>query len=293
VSTSVGLIGCGKMGYGLGRSLLRKNYKLYIFPHHNMTKINLLKNQGAIVCESIRMMTSECKVILMSLPNVETIQEIIFGKNGLANFENKQNIIIDTSTSSYLATKEICRELDGIKVKYIDAPLIGNPIEAEMGKLTTIVGTEQGASKTVDQIIKSFSKNVIYVGKSGEGQKLKLLCNFVCMSFALIVEFALSCGKQINVDLQQFDRAMSCGTNYVATIPMMLTWLRTKDTNILDFSIKNAAKDLHYFYDMINNLKNKNEFVSILKLYESVSINEKFKNKTLPFLFVYFQNFEK
>lgn len=289
---NIGLIGCGLMGSGIGLSLIRNGHKIYISKHSENKNVDMLVEKGAKFVNKPKDILKNCKIIILCLPDANSVNDVICGQDGIINYLQKGSIVIDTTTSCPKVTENIYSLLLSKGINYADAPLTRSPNEAMLGKLNVIIGANQNTYDTILPILEAFSENIFYAGDVGNAHKLKLLNNFICMSFVAIVEYAVFCGKKLDLDLDLLNSIMSTGSNYVSAIPLMIEWLKSKNPYTLNFSLKNATKDMKYFFELIEVSKNKKFFSNLLSIYEHASKDVYVKEKSLPYLYDFFENNE-
>ena len=68
------------------------------------------------------------------------------------------------------------------KIRYVEAPVMGGPVQAEQGILGAIVGSKKEDYQEAKNILLNFCKEAIYFGEVGKGAKAKLLSNFLSFS---------------------------------------------------------------------------------------------------------------
>lgn len=290
---SVGLIGVGLMGIGIGINILKSGRKLFVFRHKNGRNIRKLRMLGAQLKNSYAEIASSCEVIILCLPNSLVVEEVMLGEYGLINFLKRGSIVIDCTTSEPSSVLLIKRLLIHRGIYFLDAPLTRSPKESIAGKLNTIVGGDQHAYNIIEPIIRSFAENIFYVGKSGSGSKLKLVNNFIGLSFTLIVIYALAYAKEEKIDMKELDKIMSKGSNYIPAIPLMIKWLFNCKEPVLEFSIKNAYKDMSYFRNLVKKHKVDHKLLNALVNNFSEASRNGIGNKMLPNLFRFILNSEK
>ena len=61
---------------------------------------------------------------------------------------------------------------------FVDAPLARTPVEAEQGRLNTMVGADDAVFARLKPVLSAFCENVIHAGPPGHGHTLKLINNF-------------------------------------------------------------------------------------------------------------------
>lgn len=290
---SIGLIGVGLMGIGIGINILKSGRELFVLKYKNGRNIRKLKTLGAHLKNSYAEIASSCEVIILCLPNSLMVEKVMLGEHGLINFLRTGSIIIDCTTSEPSSVLLIKNLLVRRGIYFMDAPLTRSPKESIAGKLNIMVGGDQHAYNVIEPVVKTFAENIFYVGESGSGSKLKLVNNFISMSFIMIVIYALAYAKEENIDLKELDKIMAKGSNYIPAIPLMIKWLFNSKESVLQFSIRNANKDMSYFRNLVKKHKMDHKLLNALVDNFNEASQSKVGNKMLPDLFNFIINSEK
>ncbi|MGR0287286.1 hypothetical protein ACUWE6_08130 [Bacillus subtilis subsp. subtilis] len=87
------------------------------------------------------------------------------------------------------------------------------------------------------------------------------------MGFTAIVITSLALAKLNNIDVNKLDEIMSKGSRFCIYLPSMINWINNKEESILQFSINNAYKDLKYFKEIINEEKNRVNYLLLMNLF--------------------------
>lgn len=249
----IGLIGSGLIGKGIGLNLLKAGYNVTVLEHKSRENINYLLNNGAFVTNNLEELAKKCKKIILCLPSSDEVELVLLKENGLIDLLGEDSLIIDCTTANPNSTNKIQKISKDRKIHYLDAPVIRGPQEALAGKLITVVGGDREQYKINKKIIDCFSEKVIYVGESGSANKLKLINNFISMTFTFAIMVGLKEAKRNKIEFETLDSLMKMGSNYIPALPNMIKWIESNDDSILQFSIKNAAKDLKYFNSIASN----------------------------------------
>ena len=78
--------------------------------------------------------------MFVSLPNSETVKEVVLGDGGLSSRLSKGSLIVDMTTGDPNMTREIAKSLLQKKIEFIDAPVSGGPRGAQEGNIAIMVG---------------------------------------------------------------------------------------------------------------------------------------------------------
>ena len=129
---TVGLVGVGLMGHGIGRNILAKGFKLNVVAHRNRAPVDSLISLGAHEAASIAEMVQSSDMLILVVtgsPQVEEVMKVVLakGKKGL--------IVADCSTAEPHSTLKIHMEAKAAGIHFIDTPMTRTPKEAEAGKL--------------------------------------------------------------------------------------------------------------------------------------------------------------
>jgi 3-hydroxyisobutyrate dehydrogenase-like beta-hydroxyacid dehydrogenase len=153
---------------------------------------------GAVAAASPTELAQKAEVILLCLPDTQVVEAVIFGKEGLIHGLSAGSLMVDLSTINYLATLKIEQELRAKGVTFLDAPISGLEARAKEGTLTIMAGGDAEAFEKVRPILQAMGKEIIYMGKSGNGQLTKLInqlfLNISCAATAEILPMAVKMG---------------------------------------------------------------------------------------------------
>ncbi|MCF8097007.1 MAG: NAD(P)-dependent oxidoreductase, partial [Desulfarculaceae bacterium] len=150
--------------------------------------------------------------VLLSLPNTAIVEEVIFGKDGLASTAQPGLIICDCGTTSYLPTLELAERLAGQGVVLVDAPVSGMEARAISGELTVMYGGSSEVFQALTPAFEAMGNKVLNMGQVGSGQLTKLvnqlLFNISCAAIAEILPMATKLG----LDPEKVTQVVTTGT---------------------------------------------------------------------------------
>ena len=89
--------------------------------------------------------------------------------------------------------------------------LTRTPVEAEQGRLNTMVGADEATFREIEPALKAFCENIFHIGEVGAGHKIKLINNCAAIGqMALIAEALTACAK-LGVDPKKYFALVSTG----------------------------------------------------------------------------------
>lgn len=243
----IGFIGVGLMGHGMAKNIVEKGYPLSIIGHRNRKPVNDLVRRGAREARSPAEMAKHSDVIFLCVTSSVQVEDLIRRKDGIKAGAHKGLIIVDCSTADPNSTIALAEELAPLGVRLIDAPLGRSPKEAEEGLLNTFVGSDAKTLKEVRPIVETWAENIIHVGPVGAGHKMKLINNFVAMSYVAIYAEAFTTAKKTGVPLDKFREVISAGGLNSGMFQNVCKWVVDGDPKAHEFTIANCNKDVRYY----------------------------------------------
>ena len=168
----IGFIGLGTMGRPMARHLQVAGHRLLLRDVGPVAPE--LVDAGGVVCKSGKEVAENSDVVIIMVPDTLHVEAVLFGEDGVAAGLSKDQIVVDMSSISPLATKEFAKKVEGLGVDYLDAPVSGGEVGAKAASLTIMVGGPERAFNTMKPVFDKMGKNVTRVGGNGDGQTTKV-----------------------------------------------------------------------------------------------------------------------
>ncbi|MGI9305724.1 MAG: NAD(P)-dependent oxidoreductase [Gammaproteobacteria bacterium] len=177
----IGCIGLGIMGAPVAQNMRRAGYALRVFARRPQTAAAV---KDCPADESPRTLAAQCAAIMLNVSDTPDVEELTLGKNGLAEGMKPGGIIIDMSTISPAAARQIAAKLAEKEIFFLDAPVSGGQKGAIDGTLTIMAGGDARAFARALPLLQSAGKTITHVGESGAGQTVKA-CNQIIIGAAI------------------------------------------------------------------------------------------------------------
>lgn len=263
----VGFIGLGLMGRGMAKNILTKGNDLLVMAHKNRAPIDELIGMGAREVKSPREMAGEADFIVICVTGSPEVESVVRGKNGILAGAKPGLIVIDSSTADPVSTAALSAEMAEKGVGLVDAPLSRTPKEAEAGTLDVMVGAADDAFAKAKPIIDCFAGKIVHVGPVGAGHTMKLINNFVSISYAAIYSEAMSLGARTGVSPKQFHAVIGGGRMSCGFYDTFMKYVIERDRDAHKFTITNAHKDMRYLMNLSNAAGSANVVAPVVKGY--------------------------
>jgi 3-hydroxyisobutyrate dehydrogenase len=197
--TRLGFIGLGTMGHGMAANILMAGNNLTVW-NRTPEKANDLVCEVAISPVELGKVSDIVFVCISDTPDVE---EVVFGDNGVIHGLGPGALIVDHSTISPVATRDLAARAGEAGVSWVDAPVSGGAEGAEQGMLTVMAGGPAGALDRARPFMEAYSKTITHIGEEpGSGQMAKAVNQVLVVLNELAASEALLLAQGAGLDLQ-------------------------------------------------------------------------------------------
>jgi 3-hydroxyisobutyrate dehydrogenase len=193
---NVGLVGAGVMGKLVARRVLEAGGSLRVFDVSE-SAMAAVASLGAGVSPSPAVVAAASDIVLMSLPGPQQVEQTVTGREGLLKGARSGMIIVDLSTVDPESTRAMAAAAAQRKVAYLDAPVLGRP--ASVGEWSLPVGGDPDSLAACLDVLRLFSRNVIYIGPAGSGNKVKLLNQMMFSAINGITAEMMAASEKIGI----------------------------------------------------------------------------------------------
>jgi 3-hydroxyisobutyrate dehydrogenase-like beta-hydroxyacid dehydrogenase len=253
-SPRIGLIGIGLMGHGMAKNIVSKGFSLTFLKRRSMPDAGAdLVALGAKEVTTAREVAAVSDIIILCVTGSPDVEVSCFGPQGIALAARAGMMVVDTSTAEPTSTQAMRERFAPLGVEFVDAPLARTPVEAELGKLNTMVGATDSSFARLEPVLKAYCENIFHVGPPGAGHKVKLMNNFIAQAICVATAEAFAASVKSGVDPKQLVRVVSAGGVNSGLFQAMAKAL-DGDMQGLKFQLDNARKDLRYYTHFTENM---------------------------------------
>ncbi len=168
----IGFIGLGIMGRPMALNLKGAGHAIAVPDRASLTAelraaAEVRANAGAVARGS--------EVVILMVPDTPDVEQVLFGKDGVAASLSKGTLLIDMSSISPIATKAFAKRINELGCDYVDAPVSGGEVGAKQATLTIMAGGPTAAFERALPLLQTMGKNITHVGEeNGAGQTCKV-----------------------------------------------------------------------------------------------------------------------
>lgn len=207
---NLGFIGLGIMGKPMAGHLVKAGHRVYVYDL-NPEPIRELSAKGAVACRSSKEVAEKSDVIILMVPDTPDAEQVLFGREGVAEGVKKGSVVVDMSSISPIATKEFAKKLDGLGVEMLDAPVSGGQLGAENATLSIMVGGKPEIFEKIKPLFEIMGKNIVHIGNHGDGQTCKVANQIVVALTIEAVSEALVFASKAGADPRKVRQALLGG----------------------------------------------------------------------------------
>ncbi|MGD1275651.1 MAG: NAD(P)-dependent oxidoreductase [Tepidisphaeraceae bacterium] len=207
---TLGFIGLGIMGGHMACRLLEARLPLVVHTR-TRSKASRLLARGARYAATPREVAAQCDMVFICVTDTPDVVSVITGEDGILAAARSGLVVVDHSTISPSATRELADELAVRGAILLDAPVSGGESGAKNGTLSIMVGGDKSAFERVEPLLRKMGATITHCGPSGYGQLTKLVNQILVSVTNLAVCEALAFAKKNNLDLERTIAALSAG----------------------------------------------------------------------------------
>lgn len=207
---TIGFVGTGVMGKSMAEHLIKEGYIVNVF-NRTKSKADSLIEQGAEWCDTVKLLSQNSDVIISIVGYPKDVESIYLSEEGILNHAKEGSIVIDMTTSSPALAEKIYEKAKSQNIKSLDAPVSGGDVGAKNAALTIMVGGDEDAYRQVENIFKVIGKNVVYQGKSGNGQHTKLSNQIAIAAGMLGVVEAIIYAEEAGLNIEKVFNSIEHG----------------------------------------------------------------------------------
>jgi 3-hydroxyisobutyrate dehydrogenase len=166
---------------------------------------------GAAAGQNPADVAAQSDIIITCVSDTPDVQAVVMGEQGVLEGARPGALLIDCSTISPQATKEMAAQMGERGVHWLDAPVSGGSEGAANGTLSIMVGGEAAQFERALPALQAMGRTITHVGPTGAGQTVKLVNQILVVVTMLGVGEALLFAEAGGLDLEKTLTAVSGG----------------------------------------------------------------------------------
>jgi L-threonate 2-dehydrogenase len=197
---TVGLIGLGAMGGGMGHPLPGAGHTVPM-SDVRAEAARAFAADGGVACDTPAQVAADCDVVVSVVVNAAQTEAVLFGDGGCAAAMRPGSCFVMCSTVDPGWSAALEGRLAERGLLYLDAPISGGAARAEAGQITMMTaGTPQAYAKCAD-LLDAMAAKVYRLGdRAGAGSKVKIINQLLAGVHIAAAAEAMALGLREGVD---------------------------------------------------------------------------------------------
>ena len=208
----VGFVGTGIMGAPMARNALKAGFTVTV-TNRTAARAEALAKDGATVVRTPREVAERSDIVVTMVPNTPDVEAAVFGPDGVAHGAPEGLLLIDMSTISPAATRELAERAAKNRPAFrtLDAPVSGGEPGAIEARLSIMIGGDAADVKRAMPLFEALGKTIVHIGDHGAGQACKLANQIAVALNNLGVSEALVFAASQGIDLEKTRQVIAGG----------------------------------------------------------------------------------
>jgi putative dehydrogenase len=200
---AVGVVGLGIMGGAMAEALLAVGYEVSGYDPLTSARQRLKKAGGQPLASGAAVAT-RADVVIASLPTVAALDELVDGILAAGRPERHSGrVVVETSTLPLADKARGMKHLQRAGIAMLDCPISGTAVRMKQGAWTIFASGSRAAFKRASPILNVFTRNVPYVGRFGNGTRMKYVANHLVAIYNVAAAEAITLARKMGLDPQQ------------------------------------------------------------------------------------------
>src|SRR5215470_9941156 len=242
---NVGFIGLGAMGLPMAKRVLGGGHKLYTTFHRRREPAQELGAMGAEVLKSPGEVAQAADAIITILPADLELKETVFGETGILNGFAKGKVLIEMTSGTALAMREVENAIRSKGGSVLDAPVSGGTPAAEQGTLTIMVGGDEALLERCRPLLQTMGTRIVHVGNVGHGKIVKIVNQMMAAIHLLTIGEAFALGINSGADPATLYEVIKASSGYSKMMDLRLPGFLLEGSFKPGFKLDLMKKDMN------------------------------------------------
>jgi len=256
----IAFAGLGIMGAPMARNLVEAGFDVAVFTRTSEKAERFASEHGGHAARTPAEAAEGAEAFLTMVPDGPQVDEVLFGADGAAEALTQGALVLDMSTISPSASREMGERLATQGLEFVEAPVSGSKPKAEDGTLTIMAGGEPESFERALPLLEAMGERIVHVGPVGHGQMAKLLTNTMGAVNAAALAEAVHTAKAAGLDREAFLEvaAGSAGASAILTLKGPPMFNETYEPAL--FKLEHMLKDVRHTLEEARSLGIELEF---------------------------------
>ncbi|CAB4938590.1 MAG: NAD-binding protein [Actinobacteria bacterium] len=208
----VSFLGLGVMGGAMAGHVLDAGHSLVVWNRSQSRAEEWSAGRSGVVVAATPAEAARLSdVVLMCVSDDRAIREVLVGDDGVLLTAASGTIVVDHSTTSAHAAREMAQACADRGVGFLDAPVSGGQAGAVGGTLTVMIGGAQEHLDRVEPVLETYSAKRRRLGDVGAGQLAKMVNQICIAGLVQALSEGVAFAQRTGQDVEAVFEAISAG----------------------------------------------------------------------------------
>lgn len=185
----------------MAANLLKAGHAVTVW-NRTAAKAERLVEAGARLAAGPAEVADVADVVMICVSDTPDVEAVVTGPDGILDGLAAGELIVDHSTISPSATRELAETVAAKGAHWVDAPVSGGSEGAARGTLSIMVGGDHAQVERARPFLEAYGTTITHVGGVGAGQAVKLVNQILVVINQLAASEALLFAKAAGLNLQ-------------------------------------------------------------------------------------------
>ena len=239
----VGFIGLGVMGSPMAANILKGGHELTVYDR-SLEAVERLVQAGAKAASSPKEVGAASEIVVTMLPEPQHVEQVVLGKDGVAESLRPGGIVIDMSTIDPRTSQRVGDELRKRGFEMVDSPVGKTSEHAASGTLTLMVGGNTEAIARAMPVLKCMGTDTFLCGGPGMGHAMKITNNLLATTIMVANTEVLAIGIKSGLTLELMQEVMRTTMAWNQQLAVAMPKKAFLGDDSPGFAVRLACKDV-------------------------------------------------
>ena len=199
---TVAVVGVGRMGSAIAEAIRQEGFDLRIYAR-TPAKAQELLDRGASIFPTPAAAVHDADVVLTSLVDDRSVADVVEGDHGILVGMRPGAVHIGATTVSPRFADELAGRHLASGTRYVAGPVVGRRDLAAAKRMTTLAAGDPVDIDYCRPVLESFGQIRIIGERHGMANTVKLIVNFITVSWLELMSEAYAFGEKNGLDSQR------------------------------------------------------------------------------------------
>lgn len=241
---TVALIGTGRMGSAMARTLARAGFDVTLW-NRDRTKAQAVADAiGASVADTPGSAAANAGMVVTSLADDAAVRAVYLDDDGVVSGIGPGTVAVETSTIDPETVRQVGAAVDATGAGLVDAPVSGSVSTVEAGQLTIMAGGDPADIARARPVLEPLAARIIEVGARGSGAVAKLAVNCLVHGLNVALSESLVLAEKAGLERAVAYEVFASGAGGAPFVQYKREAYEHPESAPVAFSLDLVAKDL-------------------------------------------------